>query len=91
MMCQFFHYVFYGTDLLADGHIKATNIAAALVDDGIDGQRSFSGLPVADDEFTLPFADGNHGIDGQPAGLQRTLHDVTIDDGGGFMLNGPEF
>ena len=45
---------------LADGHIDADQVAALLIDDGIQGDGGFAGGTVADDQFPLPAADGNH-------------------------------
>jgi len=49
-----------------------------LVDDGIDGDRSFACLPVADDQLSLATANWNHGIDGLQTGLDRLIHRAAI-------------
>ena len=53
---------------------------APLVDDRIDGDGRFSGLAVADDQFALPAADRNHGIDGLETGLQWLVDGLAEDD-----------
>ena len=88
MMRQFFHNIFYSADFLPDGNIETAHVAASLIDDGINRKGRFAGLSITDDKFTLALADGHHGIDGKPAGLQRTFYGITIDDGGRFMLTG---
>ena len=71
--------------LLADGHIDAVHRIAgleglALVDDGVDGDGRLARLAVSDDELTLTAADGNHGIDGLQARLERLGHRLAEDD-----------
>src|SRR6185312_14447505 len=52
----------------------------ALVDDRVECNSRLAGLPVADDQLTLPTADGGHGVDCLEAGLQRLLHGLALDD-----------
>ncbi len=59
---------------LADGDIDAKDVEALLVDDRIDSNGGLAGLPVADDQLTLSSADGDHGVDGFDARLQRLAH-----------------
>ena len=54
---------------LPDGDVNADDVATFLVDDGINGQGGFAGLPVADDKLALSTADGDHGVYGLYAGL----------------------
>ena len=61
--------------LLPDGDINTNDILALLVDNGIQGNGRLTGLPVANDQLTLPAADGDQGIDGLEAGLQGTETD----------------
>ncbi len=68
------------------GHIDAFHAEAALIDDGVDGDRGLPGLPVADEQLPLTPPDGRHGVDGFDAGLQRLLDGLTIDDPGGLHL-----
>ncbi len=74
--------------LLADGHVDADHVLAALVDDGIDGNGRLAGLAVADDELALAAADGDHGVDGQDARLQRFAHRRAVDNARGLELDG---
>ena len=55
--------------LLANGDVDAEEVAALLVDDGIDGDGGLAGLAVANDQLALAAADGDHGVDGFDAGL----------------------
>ena len=49
-----------------------------------------AGLAVADDELTLAAADGDHGVDGLDAGLQRLLDGLALDDAGSRALDGAD-
>src|SRR5262249_46605041 len=59
--------------LLPDRNVKAVNILATLIDDGVERDRGLAGLPVADDQLALAAADLQHRIDRLDAGLQRLL------------------
>ena len=82
------HQVCHGGTLLADGNVNAEHALALLVDDGIGRDGGLAGLAVADDQLTLAAADGDHGVDGLDAGLQRLLDRLTVDDAGSAALNG---
>ena len=69
--------------LLADGDIDANQVAAFLVDDGVHGDGRLAGGAVADDEFPLAPANGNHRVDGLDAGLHRGVDRLADDDVGG--------
>src|SRR5207245_9021854 len=77
----------YRGALLADGDVNTNNIAALLVDDGIDGDGSFARLAVANDQLALSAADRNHGVDGFDSGLQRFFHRQTLDHDGREALD----
>ena len=77
--------------LLPDSHIDANHVLLFLVDDGINGDSGFTGLAVADDKFTLAPADRYHGINGQPAGLERFLDGLALDDIGRTAFDRPVF
>ena len=79
-----------GRGLLADGHVDADLVLALLVDDGVDDERRLAGLAVADDELALAAADGDHGVDGLDAGLQRLLDGLALDDARGLELDRAE-
>jgi len=49
-----------------------------LVDDGVEDDGGLAGLPVADDQLALPAPDGNHGVDGLDAGLQRLANRLAV-------------
>ena len=76
--------------LLPDGHVDADDALALLVDDRVEGHRGLAGLAVADDELALAAADGDHGVDGLEARLQRLFHRAAVDDPGGDALDGSE-
>ena len=63
-----------GRFLLADRDVEALHAGVALVDDRVDADGGFAGLPVADDELALAAADWRHRVDGFDAGLQRLAH-----------------
>ena len=77
-----------GGGLLADAHVDADHILTLLVQNGVDGDRGLAGLTVADDQFTLAAADGDHGVDGQDAGLHGLGDRFTADNAGSLMLDG---
>ena len=81
----------HGRGLLANGHINTVDrlaclIETLLVDDGIHGDGGLTRLTVADDEFALSAADGDHRVDGLQTGLQRLLHGLTVDHTGGLTV-----
>ena len=81
----------HGGTLLADGHIDAVHrfsglVGGTLVDDSVDGDGRLACLAVSDDELALPAADGNHGVDGLEARLQRLRHRLAEDDPGRLAL-----
>ena len=76
--------------LLADGDIDADHVAALLVDDGVESDGGLAGLAVADDQLALAAADGDHGVDGLDAGLQRLFHGLAVDHAGRQALDGIE-
>src|SRR5690606_20907132 len=90
------HHVVDGRRLLADGDVHAGDALALLADDGVDGHGGLAGLAVADDQLALATADGDHGVDGLDAGLQRLRHRAAgdharrhfFDDVGFFGVDG---
>ena len=77
-----------GRSLLADGHIDAQHASVFLVQDGVRGDGGLAGLTVADDQLTLAAADGEHGIDGEDAGVERGIHALTFQNAGGLLFDG---
>ena len=75
--------------LLADGHVDAEQVQALLIDDGVDGDRRFAREPVADDQLSLPAADGNHPVDRLDARLHRRIDRLTRDHVRRNDLDGP--
>ena len=79
-----------GGFLLADGDVDAGNIAALLVDDGVEANGGLAGLAVADNQLALAAADGNHRVDRFQARLQGFFDRLAFDDTGRAGLDGPE-
>lgn len=65
--------------LLSDSDVNAEQllllvsciVESLLVDDGVDSDGGFAGLPVTDDQLTLATTDGHQGIDGLDTGLEE--------------------
>ncbi len=77
---------------LTDSDIDAEDgligfVGAFLVDDGVDGDGSFAGLTVTDDQLALSATDGDHAIDGLEAGLKGFVDGFARDDPGGFEFD----
>ena len=81
-----FHHLRDGRALLPDRAVNANQLAAALIDDGVENDGGLAGLAIADDQFALAATDGNHRVDGLDAGLQRLTHGLAIDDAGSKAL-----
>src|SRR6185503_44430 len=78
-----------GRGLLADRHVDADDAGALLVDDGVDAERGLPGLAVAEDQLALAAADGDHGVDRLPSGLERLLDRLALDDVLRLAFDGP--
>ena len=57
---------------------------------GIRRDDGLAGLTVADDQLALAAADGDHGVDGLDAGLQRDADGLALDDAWGVALDGAQ-
>ena len=77
-----------GRTFLADGAVDADQVVLRRVDDGVERDGGLAGLAVADEEFALAAADGNHGVDGLDACGHRLADGLTVDDAGGKALDG---
>ena len=70
--------------LLADGDVNAIQlllfvsgiVEPLLVDDGVDGNGSFAGLTITDDQLTLATADGHKRVHGFDTSLQKEQLDI---------------
>src|SRR5580704_10971753 len=60
----------HGGTLLPDGAVDANHISATLIQDGVQNNSGLAGLAIADDQFALPAANGNHGVNGFDSRLQ---------------------
>ena len=72
-------HVGYRRVLLSDRHVYALDAGAALIDDGVNCDRSLAGLPIADDQLPLPAADGDHGVHRLQTGLHRLAYRLAGD------------
>ena len=84
---QRFHQLCHRGRLLSDGHIDADDILPLLVQDGIQCDGGLSRLAVTDDQLSLATANGEHGVDGQNARLQRLIHRLAVNDTRGRGLH----
>ena len=80
-----------GRILLADSRIDTNNIFSLLVNNRIQRNGGFAGLPVADNQFPLAAADRNHRIDCLNPALQRPFHRLAFNYAGGHSLYGTQF
>ena len=87
MLFEGAHDVGDGGHLLADGDVNTLDAAVSLVDDGVHGDGGLADLPVADDEFPLPAANGNHGVDTLEAGLHGLADRLTGNDARCHLLD----
>lgn len=55
-----------------------------LVQHGVEGDGSLSGLTIANDQLTLATSDGHHGVDGLEAGLHGLVDGAAGQDTGGL-------
>ena len=83
------HRLGHGGGLLADGHVDAVHVEAALVEDGVEGDGGLAGLAVADDQLALAPADGDERVDGLDAGLHRLVHRLAPGDARRLDLHAP--
>merc|ERR1712079_171445 len=83
----------HGGSLLADGNVDAERlllgvssiVESLLVDDGVNGDGGFAGLPVANDQLTLATTDGHEAVHSLDAGLHGLLDRLPGDDAGGLQ------
>ncbi len=82
------HHLRHRRALLPDRDVNANDVAALLIDDGVERHRGLAGLAVADDQLALPAANRNHRVDGLDAGLHRLFHRLPVDHARRDALNG---
>ena len=75
--------------LLADGNVDADEVAAALVDNGVQRNGRLARRAVADDQLPLAPANGNHGVNGLDSGLHRRIHRLADHHVGSHLLHRP--
>ena len=76
---------------LPDGDIDTGEVAALLVDDGVQGDGRLARRAVSDYQFALAPPDGNHAIDGFNAGLHRRVDRFSQHHVGRDPLDGAAF
>src|SRR5690606_15939225 len=62
---------------LADGNVDTFNARTFLVDDGINRNRCFTALTVADDQLALATTNWHHGVNGFDPDLYRLVNRLT--------------
>ena len=83
---QILHQLGNARRLLTDGNVHADNVLALLIQHGIQRNRRFARLTVADNQFALTAANREHGVDGQQTCFHRRINTLTVDDAGrGFF------
>ena len=92
---QRLHQGSHGRCFLTDGDIDAIDgvsrcVVILLVDDGVDGDGSLSGLSVTDDEFALSSSDGNHGVHAFQTGLEGLCDGLSINHARRLAVQGHE-
>ena len=88
MLSSVLHDLRDGRTLLPDGAVDADEVVLGRVDDGVERDGRLAGLAVADQQFALAAADGDHGVDGLDAGGHGLPHALASDDAGGDALDG---
>ena len=71
-----------GGTLLSYRTVDADQVSAPLVQNSVQDDRGLAQLAVADNQFALAAANGNHRVDGFNTSLNRFAHRLTIDDAG---------
>src|SRR5215469_9206967 len=74
--------------LLSNGTVNTNQIAALVVDDGIESDRRLTRLPVTDDEFALPTTNGDHAVNGFESCGHWFAHRLAIDNPGSQTFEG---
>src|SRR5207247_4527345 len=77
--------------LLANGAINTNEIVAFVVDNSIESDGSFSGLPIANDQLALAAADGNHAVDGLQSSCHRFADWLPVNNARRQTFQGNEF
>src|SRR5581483_8105987 len=68
--------------------VDTDEVASPAVDDGVQRDGSLAGLAVANDQFALPAADGDHGVNSLEAGGHGLAHRLAVHDAGREALDG---
>ena len=72
---------------MADGAIHAQNILIVLIEDGLQSNRGFAGLPITQDQLALTASDRDQCVNHLDAGLQGGGNRCPIHDVRGWTLN----
>jgi len=84
-----------GRTLLTDGNVHTvklldligSSVPLLLVQDGVKGDGSLSGLTVTNDKLTLSTTNGHHGVDTLDTSLHGLVDGLTRDNTGGLNLD----
>src|SRR5207245_374374 len=76
---QRFHHLRDRRALLPDGAVDTNNVAALLIDDGVEDDGGLPGLAVSNDQLALATSDGNHRVNSLDAGLQRLANGLAVE------------
>ena len=79
---------FAATRLLSDRHVNAYNALILLIQYRVQRDRRFPRLTVADDQFALTAADGEHRVDDEQPRLEGLVDGLSVDDAGRGLLDG---
>src|SRR5947208_16031256 len=102
MVFKDLHHLGDGRTVLPNRAVDTNQVVALVVDDGVQNDSGLAGLAIANDEFALAAANGNHGINGLDAGGHGFAHrlavnhawrqpfnvDVLAGGDGAFIVNG---
>src|SRR5262245_44389387 len=77
----------HGRSLLSDGHVNADHVLALLVDDRVERDGGFTGLAVADDQFSLAATYRDHRVNRLETRLKRLFHSLAVNDTGRDALD----
>src|SRR5581483_2604631 len=79
---EYLYHLRYRGPLLANGAVNTDQVAAFVVDDGVERNSRLPCLAVADDQFALTSADRNHAIDRLETCCHWLPHGLAVDNAG---------
>src|SRR2546422_11650571 len=91
IVAQNLYHLRYRRAVLANGAINTNEIVAFVVDNSIESDGSFSGLPIANYQLALAAADGNHAVDGLQSSCYRFADWLPVNNARRQTFQGNEF